>query len=303
MKKGLIIIIFLILNKASLLCQNNGSFENWTAVTFGTNTYQEPSNWQTLNFLAQFGNPVSAFRVTGTDKYSGNYALKIVSVHYTNKLLPQLPDTFGLVYNGKVIITPPSISYGTPYTLRPQMFSFYAKYIPVGIDTGLVAFDFAKNTPSGRVFIARHLIKILPVNTYSLYEIPINYLSNQIPDTASIYFKPSNTDSLARQKGSAIFIDDVLFSGFVNIKENDAYASKIKIYPTPAANEITINAQFDEAETIEVIDINGKLVGTYKIQNYNCKINLHTFISGNYFVRFLNKQNTILTYGNFSVMK
>jgi len=268
-----------------------------------TVAYQDPNNWQTLNFLFQFGNPVSAFRVTGGDKYAGNYALKVVSTYFPNKLIATFPDTFGFAYNGKVVVSPPSLTNGAAYNLRPQRISFYTKYIPVGLDTGLVTVGLFRHIPTGRDTIAYNKIKILPNSVYSLYDIPLNYLNNNIPDTADISFKSSNPDLLARRVGSAIYVDEVSFNGFVNIKENNNYASKIKIYPIPATNEVMINAEFDEAETIEVIDINGKTVGKYKIQNYFSKINTHTFANGNYFIKFLNKQNLIITYGNFLINK
>jgi len=296
--KKLFIILF-ILNASIIYAQNNGGFENWTVI----NGKDEPDSWQTLNILSLFGNPVSAFKVGGTDKYSGNYALKIISVHMPVKILPQLPDTFGYAFNGKAIISPPSFISGMPYTTRPQKISFYAKYIPVGSDTGLIGVVLHRNTTTGRDTIAYNRNKILPNGSYTHYEINLNYRNNNIPDSIDIYFKPSSTDSVGRRVGSALFIDDVLLVDFVGLKENELSASKINVFPNPSADILTISADIEEANNVEVTDVLGRTIGYYKIQNYAVKINVNSYKNGNYYYKIVDKKNKPLTYGKFSVHK
>jgi hypothetical protein len=296
--KKLFIILF-ILNASIIYAQNNGGFENWTIV----NGKDEPDSWQTLNILSLFGNPVSAFKVGGTDKYSGNYALKIISVLMPVKILPQLPDTFGYAFNGKAIISPPSFISGMPYTTRPEKISFYTKYIPVGLDTGLIGVVLHRNTATVRDTIAFNREKILPNGTYTHYEINLNYRNNNIPDSIDIYFKPSSTDSVARRVGSALFIDDVALVNFVGVKENELYASKIKVFPNPTSDILAISVEIEEADKIEVTDDLGRTISFYKIQNYEAKINVNTYKNGNYYYKLLDKKNKPLTYGKFSVQK
>lgn len=297
--KKIIVNVFIILTTFSLYSQNNGGFENWTVI----NGHDEPDNWQTMNFLASFGNPVSAFKVSGTDKYSGNYALKITSVYFPNKILPQIPDTFGYAFNGKVVISPPSLISGTSYTTRPAKISFYAKYIPVGLDTGLIGVVLHRNTATGRDTIAYNRNKILPGGTYSYYEFNINYRNNNIPDSADIYFKPNNTDSVARRVGNALFIDEVAFINFVGVKENELFSLKVKVFPNPASDFITITANIEEAEKVEITDALGRAIGIYKFQNSDVKINLNSYKNGNYYYKLLDKTNKPLTYGKFNVQK
>ncbi len=296
--KNKIIILFVLLI-GFMKSQNNGGFENWTVI----NGNDEPDNWQTLNFLSLFGNPVSAFKVGGTDKFSGNYALKIVAVHLPNKILPQLPDTFGYAFNGKVIISPPSFISGTQFTSRPEKISLYAKYIPVGLDTGIIGVVLHRNTPTGRDTIAVNRNKILPGLSYSYYEFNLNYKSTAIPDSADIYFKPNNTDSVARRVGSALFIDDVAFINYVGISENQALAHKVKVFPNPASDVLKIIADIEGTEKVEVTDVMGRFIGIYKMENNEISINITSYKNGTYYYKLINKTNKPLTYGKFDVQK
>lgn len=298
-KKISFFIVFLNINY--IFSQNNGGFENWTT----SGSYQEPDSWQTFNLLSTIGNPVSAFQASGLDKYSGNYALKIKTIHLTNKLGINLPDTIGIVFNGKVIISPPSYKIGSPYTTRSEKLTFFSKYTPVGPDTGLVVVSLSRQTASGRDTIATGKVDVVPNGSYSYYEILLNYRSNATPDTAAIIFGSSKKTSTSRV-GSTIFIDDVLFTGVVpiGIKENEnSYQSQIKVYPTPANENITINTPFDEATKIEIINTLGQPIGTYKISNYITLINTNQFNNGVYFYNVYDKKNKLLVSGKINIVK
>lgn len=297
-----IITYLIFLLSAVAVSQNNGGFENWTT----SGSYEEPVDWQTTNILSLFGNAVSSFKVSGTDKYSGNYALKVKTIHIVNKLGLNLTDTAGVAFNGKVIISPPSYRVGSPYTTRSQKLGFYAKYIPVGTDTGIVLVTLQQRLVSGvRDTIATGKIDVPPSGTFSFFEITLDYRNNSIPDTMAIVFASSKKKSTARV-GSALFVDDVAFSGTVpiGIKEyQNKYGLKIKSYPIPANNQLTIEALFDEASNIEITDATGKILGHYKIQNNSSLINTSAFESGLYFFTIYDKRNKPLTSGKFNVIK
>lgn len=299
MKK--LIAILLTLTHFVTKSQNNGGFENW--VTSSNGLYEDPVDWQTLNFSTQFGNPVSAFKVSGVDKYSGNYALKITSVHLTAKIISQLPDTIGLVFNGKVTISPPSYQIGSVFNGRPQKLTFYSKYIPVGIDTGLVGLILYRQLPGGiRDTIGEGKIDILQNGIYSYYQINIHYRNSATPDSSNIYFQSSNRPN-AKRVGSSLYIDEVAFSAWAGIEKYDSYASKIKVYPNPASNLLSINVLVEDAAIVEIINMQGQKINTCSIQNYNATINTEGLSHGVYFYNILNKKNKILTNGKFIIAK
>ena len=137
MKKLIIIIGILTFNftlyTLNSFSQPNGGFENWSSVY----NIQEPDNWQTSNVLSLTSppNPLSAFKATGIDKHSGNYALMLKTVFFNNNLNPQIfPDSAGFIFTGKITNNPIIIKKGYPFTGRPQKLEFWAKYQPVGND-------------------------------------------------------------------------------------------------------------------------------------------------------------------------
>lgn len=300
MKK--LIIIFVILAIAPIYrgkAQPNGGFENWSPEY----TWENPDNWQTLNFVKIFGNPLSAFKATGIDKHSGNYALKLQTILLNNNPAPgTLRDTMGYVFTGQITTSPPSIKYGIPYIGRPEKLEFWSKYIPVGTDLAGVSVILQKWNGTKTDTVAIGDITIDTTVTYTLFQINLNYLSNQLSDTVVIGFSSSYSKLKARV-GSSLYIDDVALTGWVGIDEHTIFADKVKVFPNPAKEDITIQAQIEEADNVQVIDALGKLVSVYKMQNYGVNINTSGFAEGIYFYEICDKKNRILTNGKFNVIR
>jgi hypothetical protein len=305
MKKYTLHIAFFLIINCSLSIVNcnaqpNPGFENWTT-TFGV---EDPDGWQTQNFLSLLSppNPLSAFKVIGVDVHSGNYALKLKTVFMNNNPDPsQIHDTMGITFTGKVNPSPFAYILGYPYTGRPEKLEFWAKYTPVGNDTGGAYVYLIKQSGTSHDTIAGGEIRILPTTTYTLFQLTLTYLSTALPDSAVIGFSSSHKDSLARV-GSTLFVDDVALTGWVGIDQYDIN-NKVKVFPNPAKYNITISTQINDADNIQLIDISGKLINDYKIQNYSTNINTSAFAEGIYFYEVRDKTNCILTKGKFNVVK
>jgi hypothetical protein len=283
---------------------NNAGFENWTTVTSGTLSYLEPNNWLTLNFLAPFGNPISTFRATGVDAHSGNFALKVVTASFSNKLGTPLPDSLGLCLNGFLNFSPPGLNTGSPYTARPTAFTFYAKYIPVGLDTGYAECTLYKRRPNNKRDTIGYVWKrILPSGVFVKHTLNINYFFPDSPDSVHIYFKSCNLDSNARRVGSAIYVDDIVLEGVVDVKEHSYYAANTKAFPNPAENVLNIEALYKDAEVVEIVNIEGQLLQTTTFCEGKVTINTQSFNRGCYFYRILNRDKITLTNGKFAVIK
>jgi len=286
-----------------LVCksQPNSGFENWSTIF----NIQSPDSWQTLNFLAAFSppNPISGTKVTGVDKHSGNYALKIKTIFVNNNPAPgSIDDTVGLAFTGKINISPPSYKYGFPYVGRPEKLEFWSKYIPVGNDMGGARIVLRKWNGTGNDTIALGEMTISTTIAYSLFKIDLTYYSTELPDSAAIVFASSEDGDNARV-GSAIYIDDIALTGWVGVNEQNFYSNKVKIFPNPAKDDLKILAQFDEANQVNLIDASGKQMGIYKIQNYCANINTMIFAEGIYIYEIRDKKNKILTKGKFNVIK
>lgn len=301
MKKALITFVILTSLVLNAFSQPNGGFENWITEF----NYQTPEGWQTLNFISVFipPNSISAFKATGVDKHSGNYALKLKTIFIDNNPLPgTVNDTIGYAFTGKVNVSPPSLKFGIPYVGRPEKLEFWAKYFPIGADLAGVSVALQKWNGTSADTIAYGDIHIDSTLTYTFFQINLDYQSTELPDTIIIGFASSYKKSKARV-GSAFYIDDVALTGWVGIDEKNIYTDKVKIFPNPATDAININAQIDEADNIQITDVSGKLMGIYKIQNFNAYISTVLFAEGMYFHEIRDKHNATLTKGKFNVIK
>jgi hypothetical protein len=303
MKKLVFILIILTLNfeLSTFICfaQPNGGFESWSIV----NGNERPDNWQTLNFLSSFGNPVSAFKASGADKHSGDWALKLKTVYLINNPAPHtLQDSIGDIFTGKIILSPPSLKFGIPFTGRPEKLEFWCKYIPVGTDVAGAFALLQKWNGTKQDTIAYGDVKIYTTLTYTLFQINLDYHSTISPDTVTIAFSSSYSKLLVRA-GSTLYIDDVVFTGWVGIDEHSVFDDKVKIFPNPAKDNVTIHAQIDAADNMRVVDVSGKLTGEYKIQNYETIINTTVLAEGIYFFEIRDKKDGILTKGKFNVIR
>lgn len=291
-----ILVSTVLISKA----QPNGGFEDWTTEF----SYEDPNHWQTFNFLSLLApaNPLSAFKAIGIDKHSGNYALKIKTVFLNNKPSQiKTGDSTGAVFTGKINYSPPSRTYGFPYTGRPENLEFWFKYAPVGTDAAGAGIMLLKWNGSGHDTIATGSVALLATSTYTLSQAPLQYNSTGLPDTAIIVFTASNDSTLARV-GSTLFIDDVLFTGWVGIEQPE-FNYKVKLFPNPAIDNVTILAEIKDADNVRIFDASGKSVGIYKIQNYITGVNTSFFSSGFYCYEIRNKKNRIITTGKFNVTK
>lgn len=278
----LIVLCVQFFNK--ITAQPNGGFENWITEF----SYETPEDWQTMNVLSLTTppNPLSAFKTSGIDKYSGFYGLKIQSIHVTNNPVPGgIADTLGVVFKGKITISPTSFKSGFPYVNRPEKLQFYSKYQPVGNDTGLVLVLLRKWNGFSTDTIAVAVYSIPPTPIFTLFDVPLNYRSDtEFPDSADIAFF-SSRDTLTARVGSALFVDDALFTGWVGMDEYTYNQENIKLYPNPIKNELNIDFSSRLINPIAIIyDCSGKKVETYTLDFNSSKIDLSALLSGFYFL-------------------
>lgn len=315
MNKKILNTIFILLLSPLVVCgQPNGGFENWSTEFY----YEIPDGWQTLNVMSLLStpdkiNPACVTRAGGVDKRSGFYALKLQSVFFPlnpghNPIDPinsVIPDTICACFLGKITVAPISYREGIPYSGRPEKLQFYAKYIPVGGDKAYVAAYLKKYNPQTQHSdtVANGEITILETPTYTLFEIPLQYTNDSItPDSAVIGFFSSKRTFTARV-GSILLIDDVAFTGWVGIDEQESIADKLKVFPNPANEQIIIETQIAEAQTITITNYIGKHIADYNILGNSTPIDTRTFQQGIYFYDIRSKNKKTLTTGKFVITK
>lgn len=286
--KNILAFVFFVLLFHENSAQPNGGFENWITEF----SYETPENWQTMNVLSLTTppNPLSAFKTSGIDKYSGFYGLKVQSIHVTNNPAPSvIADTFGVVFKGKITVSPTSFKSGFPYNARPEKLQFYSKYYPVGNDTGVAFVVLKKWNGVSTDTIAIGAIEMSTTPVFELFEVPLVYRSDTLyPDSADIAFL-SSRDILTARVGSALFVDDVLFTGWVGMDENTYNHESIKLYPNPVKNELNIcfSSRMDNTTAI-IYDCSGKKTAIHFLDFNTTKIDLSALLSGFYFLELRN---------------
>jgi len=301
MKKAVTLFFLVACGILTIPAQPNGGFEDWHTEY----SFQTLDNWQTLNILTMLTppNPISAYKATGLDKHSGNCALKIKTIFISNNPAPNfIDDSVGLVFTGIVNYSPPLQKLGFPYTGRPEKLEFWSKYIPVGNDSGGAFVYLRKWNGNTQDTIAFGKTYLAATGTFTLFQTHLTYYSNALPDSAVIIFGSSLKLGHTRV-GSTIYIDDVAFTGWVGIDEQNTYREKVKIFPNPVRDNVTISAMIDDAENIQIVDVSGNLFGTYEIRNYKSCINTSSFAGGFYICVILDKKDKILFQDKFSVIR
>jgi hypothetical protein len=288
----------------TVLCGNaqpNGGFEQW----HNEFNYETPDGWQTFNALA-FANPpspLSAFKVSGIDKHSGNYALKLKSIPiYINALTDLIGDTAGGIFTGTVIYSPFVLKYGFPYTSRPEKMQFWAKYFPVGNDTAGAIILLSKWNGVKTDTVALYFFTIPSTSNYASFQESITYYSDQMPDSATIAFYTSSRKENARVN-STLYIDDVTLTGWVGIENHTLAQAQVKVFPNPATGNITIQTGLKEAENIQIRDISGREINNVKLTNGVVSIDTKPFPEGVYFYEIRDRKKQFLKTGKFNVVK
>lgn len=301
MKKLILLIVLIVFNSIYCLAQPNGGFEYWEP-DFNS---ESPVDWQTLNLLGFTWppNPTSAFKASGLDKHSGNYALKLKTIYVNNNPSPDIiDDTVGIVFTGIINVSPVYYKYGFPYFSRPEKLTFWYKYLPVGDDVAGARAILKKWNGTKTDTIAFAEMDFSENSFYTLFEMNLTYYSNEIPDSAAIFLASSRHNDAARV-GSTLYVDDVAFTGWVGIEENAKTTSNVSVYPNPAKENIIFSIQDKEACSIEITDVLGKHLGQYKLKDNIANIDTGVWVNGVYFYSVLDKENKAINKGKFSIVK
>jgi hypothetical protein len=266
-KLGLIFIIAML--PLSLFAQNpvpNPSFENWSA--------GDPVNWITDN-LGGIYTPVTQ----STNSHSGTYAARLEVVNFQGvPIFPYIQST----------------ELGFPVSQAYANFTGYYQFDPVvssNIFTVVVLMK-KNGIPVGEGASAL----TSPQASYTPLNLPINYSSSEIPDTALIILAITDTMSNITP-GSTALVDDVELSGTATgIAENgNPQPKRFKLkqnYPNPFNPTTTIEFSIPQAAQVQLVVYNqlGEQVAT--LVNRNLPAGIHRiawqakdFPSGVYFYR------------------
>ncbi|MFI5220998.1 MAG: T9SS type A sorting domain-containing protein [Bacteroidia bacterium] len=264
----------------------NPDFENWT-----TQTNYTPNGW-TFD-IRPTGNVVDRT----TDKYDGNYAMKLQSIFLTGDTLQGYIQT-GVNNNNNGYWGPTFPVNSTPNSLK----GFY-KFFPQNGDTLSIEIGLFKNGVS--VGFGNYLSSN-SLSTYTPISIPIFYNNTPptSPDSAIIHIATfAMTGNNNRPRGQSVaFIDNLSFDQFIyaGIPAAVIQKNEILVFPNPAESNLNVRFQLMHKEkvTIRLTDLNGREVMNQTVPNPsegNNEISLDVnSVSGGLYFLILETGNSVM---------
>ena len=269
----------------------NGDFESWTTVSS-----ESLDNWETSNNISLPIQPVTKT----TDKYDGNYAVRIENVTTPGGLLEGYMLAGPQGQNGPA----PGFSVSARYA---GLHGYY-KFAPQNQDTmsiGVVMFN--NGNAVGWGFFENKFA----ANSYTYFDININYdmMFTGVPDSATIFALPFVGGSFPHGN-SVLKIDALGFNPPIStsVTEINSKQPELLIFPNPANNFTTINYYKTNSAniTLYIYNSNGALVDRIERSNesvgaYSFKYDLTNYPSGIYSVYY--KDGAFEKTQKFTVVK
>jgi hypothetical protein len=304
MKKLLLTTVVALTLSTAAQAQVTLDFETWTTQA-GPPTYEDPQGWGTFNILYSFIGGSNQLSVTKdlNNPHGGQASMLIQSIALTTNLF-SLPDTLGIAFTGSIGLN--GISQGFPYTNRPQFFNWYGKYSPAYNNDSAFAFCVLtkwNGTSSDTIAYAGHVLNG-PVGFWQGFNDQFYYdpaFNNLIPDTMLIAFSPTDDDF--PRPGGYLWVDDISFTGYVDVTETANIANEVKVFPNPSSDITNFRFNTTAAKTIVVYDVAGREAGRYTVENREAKIDSYKFATGIYAYAVLDENEQVINRGKFSVTK
>ncbi len=278
MKKHLPLFIALILLMINASAQmTNLNFESWT-----TSSPSYPTEWR--------GSTISQETVGAQQ---GNSFARIVTTTTAN----------GSMFVG-TFITPTTFKSGVLFNQKPTALNGFYKTSGLATgDSAMIVFFSLRGNPASLVTYGS-FVETTNKSTWTSFSIPLTYPGSVTPDTATI-FVASNPKPMgygANSLNSTIDVDNFSFTGLTGIDEKTIGTSFLA-FPNPANKEFTIVSKNEEAVSVLISDISGKIISTEPIEYGNASINLDNYVNGVYFYTIVDKNKVVLFTSKFVVSK
>jgi len=254
----------------------NGGFETWQM----NNTVEQlTGGWVISDEAVLSCGPATSTK--STDAASGNYSLFL-----------QTGMCSSGVHEGWAVIT-------FPVSSKPMYLNFRYKSQHAGPDSAHVFIRMNKRIGSIRQKLAEETYYIKGnQTTYKSVSMPLNYIINDVPDTAIIDI--SSDGGLNPAVGNQLWIDDLSFS---LISDVPAPARELAhtVFPNPAVDilNIRVESPADEEVVFEISDVAGRMLShsTTVVRGKDITINVADLASGIYFYNI--SQGSRLSKGKF----
>lgn len=226
----------------------NNSFETWAG--------GEPENWGTSNQNLPIIGTITTVSRDVSDPQLGSASAKLtvikVSVPFVGTYKIPGALTLGRL-NVDLNNQTASVSGGYPFTGRPLKLTGYYKYQPVNNDKCFFSLWLFRWVNGAKDTLGIGAITSSgSFNSWTRFEIPVNYTKEGVPDSVNIVFLNSNPLDGIDHTGTALWIDNLSFDyGTVGI-QGITSANGFQIYAEPDAKQLILSSSFGQQEQLDI---------------------------------------------------
>lgn len=267
-------------------------FETW--INMGT--YENPASWGTMNNTTA---PSGIFTATKAAPGSpGSFYMKLTSKSIGGNVAN------GIAVSGVLDTITKKPKSGFPFSSRPQTFTGKWQHMIYGSSAGSVSVFLTKWNAS---FLLRDTVAVANYNlsgmvmSWATFNITINYLSSEFPDTCVIFLRASGTNPTANDY---LWVDNLSFSGSVSgISETTGSGFTLNSFPNPANDQMvfTCTKPFQVGDRLIISDMFGKIVFDKTVLESTVKVNTSGFANGTYICKIVNSYNVQYYTDKFTV--
>jgi len=271
----------------------NAGFENWTSAT----GYSTPDNWNTLNATTYGLGAVTCLEATTAgDYHSGLAAIKLITCTVFTQAVQ------GVATTGTINTTTQKITGGIAYTERPDSIVGWYKSSPVSSDTGFVQFILYGSASTDTIGVGRFNVPVTAVTAFTRFSKPIVYRNTDTPVTSQ-WILSSSKGSSGQQINSTIWVDDLdLIINSTGISNNSINEVQIKLM-NPVSNEIVVYNKAQVNAKLKLVDVLGRNVGLYEINNPENKIDVSALNNGVYLYTIINDKGNVIVNSKLVIQK
>lgn len=229
MKKYSFIALFIFFTGLIQAQIPNAGFEAWTSM----GSYEVPDSWANMNAVTSSSGVYTTLK--GSPGASGNHYIKLTTKDAGGVITP------GIIVSGQLSSTTWLPVSGFPFSQRVESLTGKYQYMGYNNDVATIA---AWLTKWNSTLHRRDTIASLWTNTKGMihvwtgFSFPFAYQSTSIPDTAIVMISSSSHTPV---KNSFIWIDDLGFDGAATSVNNINFPVDVRVYPSPAQDEVTIS--------------------------------------------------------------
>ena len=191
---------------------------------------------------------------------------------------------------------------------RPTTLSFQSKYTPVGSDSAFVVAFLTRWNGTKRDTIAAGKYETGATTTsYAANSLTMNYnpaFYSVMADSMQLFISSSIYSHGGAQLGSTFYVDALAWSGVSTAGINNIANTNnnVSVFPNPTNDQINFNSSIN-ASAVEITDITGRIIGSYKMADNKLTIQTSSFVPGTYLYTMLNDKKEVISRGKFEVTK